>query len=110
MNRRMRLSLLAVASLPLLGAGCAHHHHHDDVVVEARVYADAEPPVDRVEVIPPRPSPDHIWVKGHYIWRGGRYEWGPGRWTLAPRHDAIWIPGHWDREGGRYFWVEGHWQ
>jgi hypothetical protein len=108
-----RKTLLAVAvSLPMAGAGCAHHHHHDDdvVVVHERVYSDVEPPVARVEIEPVRPSPDHVWVKGHYLWRAGRYEWAPGHFILAPRRDAIWEEGRWQREGGRYFWVEGRWR
>jgi hypothetical protein len=38
-------------------------------------------PRERVEVIPARPSPRHVWVAGHYDERGGR-TWVEGRWVL----------------------------
>ncbi len=36
-------------------------------------------PRERVEIIPARPSPQHVWVAGHT--EGGR-TWVEGRWVL----------------------------
>ena len=39
-------------------------------------------PHDRVEVIPPRPSPQQVWVGGRWDERGGNRNWIEGRWEL----------------------------
>jgi WXXGXW repeat (2 copies) len=39
-------------------------------------------PRDRVEVIPARPSPQHVWVGGRWDERGGNRTWVEGRWEL----------------------------
>jgi pilus assembly protein Flp/PilA len=36
-------------------------------------------PAEIVEVVPARPSPAHVWVKGHHVFEGGRWVWQPGR-------------------------------
>jgi hypothetical protein len=42
-------------------------------------------PVDKVEVVPFAPSPQHIWVKGHYLKRGRNYVWVPGYYITRHR-------------------------
>jgi hypothetical protein len=39
-------------------------------------------PRERVEVIPERPSPRHVWVAGHWEERGNGRAWVEGRWEL----------------------------
>ena len=36
------------------------------------VYVRTGPPVEVVEQQPPQPSPDHVWIRGHYRWDGHR--------------------------------------
>jgi hypothetical protein len=38
-------------------------------------------PAPVVEVVPARPSPGHMWVKGHHVFEGGRWVWTPGIWV-----------------------------
>ena len=38
-------------------------------------------PAPIVEVVPARPSPNHMWVKGHHVFEGGRWNWTPGVWV-----------------------------
>ena len=38
------------------------------------------PPIARVEVIPRKPSPRHVWVSGQYRWRRNHYVWVPGHY------------------------------
>jgi hypothetical protein len=39
-----------------------------------------EPPPERIEVIPARPSAVHVWIRGRWERLGDRWEWIPGRW------------------------------
>jgi hypothetical protein len=48
--------------------------HHFRGVVAAR-------PAEVVEVVPARPSAEHVWVKGHHVFDGGRWVWRPGIWV-----------------------------
>jgi WXXGXW repeat (2 copies) len=65
----MKIIVTALLGLSFLalGAGCT--------VEEVR-------PRERVEVIPPRPSPQHVWVAGRWDERGGNRTWVEGRWEL----------------------------
>ena len=69
-----------------------------------------EPPPARVEVVTERPSPDHVWIAGHWARNGDDYVWVSGRWERpeAGRHE--WVDGRWDHEARGWFWVEGHWR
>jgi hypothetical protein len=31
--------------------------------------------------VPARPSPNHMWVRGHHVFEGGRWVWTPGIWV-----------------------------
>jgi hypothetical protein len=46
-----------------------------------REYSIERPP-DRVEVVPPRPSPAHVWVAGRWERAGDHWDWTRGRWEL----------------------------
>jgi hypothetical protein len=88
------LALIAIASL----AGCVR-----EVIVRNR------PPVERVEVIEARPSPQHVWIAGHWTWEG-EWVWVKGHWEAPPRERAEWVPGHWVERPNGWVWVEGHWR
>ena len=81
------------------------------VVVETvpqEVVVKARPPVERVEVIPPPPTPAHIWLKGHWHWNGIEWIWNPGRYEVA-RAGLRWVPPQYVERGGAFFFVAGHW-
>jgi hypothetical protein len=124
-NLVMRLkSLLVAASLgvaSLVMAGAASAQPRVEVIIPAA-------PAARVEVIPVRPSPEHVWMRGYWNWNHPerRYVWVPGYWmhqhvVIAPpairvenpgpppsaRH--FWARGHWMYNGARYEWIGGHW-
>jgi hypothetical protein len=65
------------------------------------------PPAERVEVVPVRPHPGWVWVKGHWRRFHGQWVWVDGHWGNPPRMNAAWMPGHYNRRGD---WVEGHWR
>jgi len=62
-------------------------------------------------VVPAQPSPDHVWIRGHYRWDGvaNNYVWVPGRWQVHPAGYHRWVPGHWYARRGGWYWAEGHW-
>lgn len=76
----------AAAGLLMLGTACTAHWvvasppRPQTVVVR-------EPPPAPVEVIPPRPGVQYVWVKGHWTWRepSERYQWTPGYWQYTGR-------------------------
>ena len=101
--RRILLSLAAV-SLLALAPGLAHAQ----VVVPGVSVTVAPPPV-RAEVRPMAPSPNHVWINGHWAWRRGAHVWMPGHYALPPGAGYRWVPARWVNEGGRYVFFEGHW-
>ncbi len=76
---------------------------------EAPITANVEPPPMREEVVVPAPSPQHVWIQGHWAWNGG-WVWQPGYWAIPPRPYAQWVPGHWRHQPGGWVWVAGHWR
>lgn len=91
----MRATTLIFASL-LVTAGCYYTPPQQQVVqrevvdpngnvVEQQTVVEDEPgppPPVRVEVMPVRPYPDAVWVRGYWFRnrRFHRWEWVPGRW------------------------------
>src|SRR6185436_14338556 len=63
-----------------------------------------EPPAPQPEpAAVGQPSPQHVWIAGHWAWRG-KWMWFHGHWALGSP-GATWIPGHWHR-GPKNHW---HW-
>lgn len=76
---------------------------------QSTIVVTQAPPTAQSEVVPQRPSSNHVWVPGYWTWRNSRYEWVAGRWTVPPTSGATWIPPRWDAEGGAYRYYEGYW-
>lgn len=59
-----------------------------------------------------QPSPNHVWVRGHYEYTGdGRnYQWVPGHWEIPPQGARTYVAGHWQQQSNGYVWVPGGWQ
>lgn len=69
----------------------------------------APPPV-RVEVATARPSPNHVWVAGHWAWRGNQHVWMPGHWMMAPGSGYTYEQARWEQQNGAWVFIEGHWR
>lgn len=67
------------------------------------------PPPPQVEIIPPAPSVEVVWVPGFWSWNG-RWMWMSGRWAYPPHRHAIWIGGAWVGERHGYRYHPGHWR
>jgi len=74
------------------------------------IYVRIRPPRVRVERRTVAPSPNHVWIGGHYRYEGRRYVWEGGRWEMGPRAGAVWVPGHWRHTRRGWYWVDGHWR
>ena len=43
------------------------------------------PPSALVEIVPPQPRPDAVWMDGYWAWSGQYYIWERGGWVMPPR-------------------------
>ncbi len=75
-----------------------------DVVISARLYRPHE------VVMPPRPTPHHVWVAEEWVPRGGTYVYREGYWAQPPRPHAVWVAGRWKHHHHGYVWVGGYWR
>ena len=50
----------------------------------ALIEVDYPPPPARVEVVPPRPSAEAVWIDGEWTWTGSRWAWKYGSWVVPP--------------------------
>jgi hypothetical protein len=67
-------------------------------------------PAASQEIIAERPSPQHVWIAGHWRWQDGRYAWIAGRWDLPPRPGVVWVEPRWEQRGTGYVLAGGYWQ
>src|SRR5580765_6328883 len=64
------------------------------------------PPPERAYRVPPRPSPEYVWIEGYQYPQGSHYRWHDGYWTRPPYSGAYWVePYH---VGGHYY--PGRWE
>ena len=75
-------------------------------------YITEAPPEPQVEERGERPSPNQVWVPGHWRWFKARYTWMTGDW-LKIRPDHRWVPAYWHQsaKGWRFhpgFWEKAH--
>ncbi len=109
MNIRVLISGLAFAGIAACATGCRVRvvEGPPPAYSETTYEASAEPPPPQVEVITVRPSPEHVWVHGHWVWYGGRWHWRAGYWRRE-RVGCVWVAGHWERGPYNWRWVPGH--
>lgn len=67
------------------------------------------PPPPQQEVIVPSPSPQFVWIAGHWDRTPDKWKWNPGTWVKPPFFNAYWSPGYWQHRGGKYVWEDAHW-
>lgn len=73
------------------------------------VTVSSAPPRPIVEVQPPRPTYDAIWIEGYWAWAGGRWVWSAGHWEV-PRTGYVWVVPHYEYRNGRHYYVSGGWR
>jgi hypothetical protein len=57
-----------------------------------------------------QPTPQHVWVPGHWRWGQGSYVWVAGRWELPPVQNASWVAPQWIQQATGYVLRDGFWQ
>lgn len=68
------------------------------------------PPVALVELVPPQPSDDAVWIDGHYRWTGSEYDWTAGDWVV-PKAGTRYAPPMAVRlNDGVLLYYEGQWR
>jgi hypothetical protein len=68
------------------------------------------PPPPLVEMQPPAPYANAVWVPGYWWWNGARHVWISGRWSARP-DGYEWRRHHWDhRDDGRWVHRPGYWE
>jgi hypothetical protein len=72
--------------------------------------APQPPPAPMVESPGPPPSPNAVWVSGHWLWQGGKYEWVAGRWETAPPGASAFVPGRHKKTAQGWVWEPGRWR
>jgi hypothetical protein len=96
-----RLALPVVLALSAVLSGC---------VEEDRVaYVQSVPPPEAAEVVAVAPTPDHVFIRGHWEWNGTRYVFKRGRYIRRPHDYAVWVEGHWQNTDRGWYWQGGHW-
>ena len=99
-------ALLLAISAPAMGC-TVYTRPPPDTVVEV---SDAPPPPPaEVEVVPPSPGVEYVWIGGHQRWTGQRYVWERGHYDRRPNRNARFVRAHWEHRGRATVWVDGHW-
>ena len=120
MARQLPHRLLIAFAVLFGAAGCGHALPRPELVAQPGRVDDwtivpYPPPPARVEVVPPAPRRDVVWVDGEWRWEGRRWIWHLGGWFAAGtalRHapwdlqrlpDGLlrWAPGAWLDAAGR---------
>lgn len=68
------------------------------------------PPPPQLEVAPPSPGPEYLWVPGNWMWRDGTWVWDSGKWLRRPSPNAVWMNGEWQPHARGWIWVPGQWR
>lgn len=63
------------------------------------------PPPYAVQVLPPTPGPEFVWIAGYWYPVGVHYKWHKGYYTRPPCEGARWVQPHYD--GERFY--AGYW-
>lgn len=79
------------------------------LVQPATVFIDVAPPPMLIEVMPPRPSYDAVWIGGYWGWQS-QWVWCNGRWAPPPRPGYVWMHPYYENRGGIVVFVPGFWR
>ena len=77
---------------------------------DTHVIVPYPPPPGQVEMLPPKPKEDAVWVDGCWTWRLKHYVWLPGGWERLPHPQAYYAPATTvRRSNGELFYYVGAW-
>lgn len=67
------------------------------------------PPPMLVQMPPPQPFADAVWIGGYWGWQG-RWVWCSGRWAPAPQPGYVWTHPYYENRDGVVVYVAGFWR
>src|ERR1700676_3570731 len=75
------------------------------------IVAPNPPPPQQAEVPPPAPTPEMVWMSGHWSWdpETRAYVWVRGEYAAPPRPRAAWMPGRWIQRPEGWVCEDGRW-
>lgn len=80
----------------------------DETDVPYIVAPEGPPPPFNEEEALNSPSPNYVWIPGHWAWNG-KWDWVKGHWRIPPHEKSVWVPGHWEKRDHGWIWIHGHW-
>lgn len=77
---------MLLTALALVGCGGPSLPRPDPAPVLSADYVEVPfaPRVPPVEIVPPRPSREAVWVDGAWDFNGDRFRWVSGAWVVPP--------------------------
>lgn len=78
------LSLCIFSASVLACVGALPHPKYVAQPSSALSAVPLPPPPARVELVPPSPRSDAVWVDGEWVFRRGRWAWSLGAWVAPP--------------------------
>lgn len=67
-------------------------------------------PASGTDSVDDQPSPQHVYISGHWSWKDGAFSWENGHWELPPAAGTVWVAPRWEKMNTGYTLVEGYWQ
>jgi len=67
-------------------------------------------PASGTDSVDGQPSPQHVYISGHWTWKDGAYSWESGHWELPPTGGTVWVAPRWEKKDNGYSLIEGYWQ
>ena len=59
---------------------------------------------------PKAPSSAHVWISGAHTRHDGQWVWVAGHYSVPPSPDKVWVPGHWVAHLHGFAWIPGAWR
>ncbi len=110
LGRAFRVSCLGLALLGSAAGLCAAGAIADAPQMDPAPLLDKPLPPSTPDSVDDQPSPQHVFVSGHWTWNEGAYVWVSGAWELPPSASAEWVAPRWEKKDNGYVLAEGFWQ
>lgn len=104
--RATALGLTAAAFVTISGITAASA---DPFVIGVRI-GNSAPPPPVVEHPWAAPSPNAVWIPGHYEWTGNQYVWVSGYYSYPPQPGFVWVPERYEHRDGVFYFHAGSWR
>jgi len=59
---------------------------------------------------PKAPSSAHVWIAGQHTRKKNQWVWVSGHYDVPPSPEQVWVPGHWVSHLHGFAWIPGAWR